>query len=488
MRRNRVLATFGVLCWTAPCLAAQGRWMTIGPSPQRFSEVDTSRITRLGDGTYQIFVQVTTPENQYWGQDRSKGFRRAIEIDEYNCYNVSFRVTGVVAYNKDNGVVANWTALSPTWAVAIPASYAETNIRAFCGFIRAYPGGHSGSVATVSMPIEQRWLIVGNNANLTLRVDTSRLAIADSGYLHVFERDDFAAPQRTISPPISEYSYTVGEQLYDCVQSRRRTLSFTAFNAASQPVVSEPGAGVWVVANPQSVLDHAIRTACAVGPNREMKAASGPHVASTGSAFPVSPSGFLLTNNHVVRECDQVQVHLGSTRYVVAQVVFADDANDIALLKVASPLATAVAVRIGVPVRPGDDVVAVGFPLTGLLADQPNVTTGSVSALAGVGDDSRYLQITSPVQPGNSGGPLFDISGHLIGIVSAKLSYKAGLEASGQIPENVNFALNASVIRSFLDAHSVRYATARSDSAMSKGAVGDRGRQLTFRVDCWASK
>jgi S1-C subfamily serine protease len=66
-------------------------------------------------------------------------------------------------------------------------------------------------------------------------------------------------------------------------------------------------------------------------------------------------------------------------------------------------------------------VVALGYPLSGVLAAETNVSVGNVSALAGIADDSRYLQISAPVQPGNSGRPLLDVSGHLVGIVTAKL-------------------------------------------------------------------
>ena len=161
--------------------------------------------------------------------------------------------------------------------------------------------------------------------------------------------------------------------------------------------------------------------------------------------------------------------------------------NDMAVLKVETTLPGALAIRTGASIRPGDDVVAIGFPLAGLLADQPNVTTGTVSALAGIGNDSRYLQITSPVQPGNSGGPLLDLYGHLVGIVSARLNDSIANKLFGGLPQNVNFALNSSVIRNFLEAHSIPYSAARSDSALSKGQVGSRGRLLTYRVDCWVA-
>ncbi len=73
-------------------------------------------------------------------------------------------------------------------------------------------------------------------------------------------------------------------------------------------------------------------------------------------------------------------------------------------IKNTSTKANAVAkFREGRGIRPGDDIVVVGFPLHGLLTSDPSVTTGNVSALAGPGDDRRYLQITAPVQQGNSG-------------------------------------------------------------------------------------
>jgi Trypsin-like peptidase domain len=76
--------------------------------------------------------------------------------------------------------------------------------------------------------------------------------------------------------------------------------------------------------------------------------------------------------------------------------------------------------RDGKYIRPADPVVVLGFPYAGLLATAPQVTTGAVSALAGLRDDTRYLQLTAPVQPGNSGGPLLDLSGNVVGIVSAR--------------------------------------------------------------------
>ena len=87
-----------------------------------------------------------------------------------------------------------------------------------------------------------------------------------------------------------------------------------------------------------------------------------------------------------------------------------------------------------------------------MLASGGNVVTGNVTALAGLGDDSRFLQISAPVQPGNSGGPLFDRHGNVVGVVVAKLNALKIASATGDIPQNVNFAIKASVAIAFLDA------------------------------------
>ena len=140
--------------------------------------------------------------------------------------------------------------------------------------------------------------------------------------------------------------------------------------------------------------------------------------------------------------------------------------------------------RAGPAIRPGDDVVVVGFPLSGLLADQVNVTTGSVSALAGLHNDNHLLQMSAPVQPGSSGGPLFDLSGNVIGIVVTKLNARLVAEETGDFPQNVNFAIKHGVARRFLELKGLGLQTAQSTGTRSKADVGEVGRAVTVLVEC----
>ncbi len=206
---------------------------------------------------------------------------------------------------------------------------------------------------------------------------------------------------------------------------------------------------------------------------------------SSGSGFVVARGGYVLTNTHVVRGCEALRVRGDSGGSAKATVVALDSADDLALLRADGAPWPAAVFRAGVGPRPGDDVVALGYPLNGLLADQVNVTTGSISALAGMYNDDRALQMSAPVQPGSSGGPLFDASGNVVGVVVTKLNAKVVAEAMGDIPQNVNFAIKGRVARAFLDAQHVGYAEAQSAATKSHADIGEAGRKVTVLVECW---
>jgi hypothetical protein len=205
---------------------------------------------------------------------------------------------------------------------------------------------------------------------------------------------------------------------------------------------------------------------------------------SSGTGFIVNGAGDVLTNDHVVASCDGVQIRSGDGQSRSAAIVVRDDSADLALLHAALSNVSSVTFREDSNIRAGDEVVALGFPLPGMLANQVNVTTGDVSSLAGIGNDSRFLQISAPVQPGNSGGPIFDLSGNLVGVVTAKLNALALANRTGDIAQNVNFALKAYVARDFLDANHVAYATASSERDFKAADVGERNQGAVVLIEC----
>jgi S1-C subfamily serine protease len=169
-----------------------------------------------------------------------------------------------------------------------------------------------------------------------------------------------------------------------------------------------------------------------------------------GTAFFVSKDGKALTNAHVVDRCNQIRVVTGGQE-TTARIVARDDKNDLALLATTGIRPDQLA-SLRLSVRQGEDIVVYGFPLAGLLASGGNATIGNITALAGLANDSRFLQISAPLQPGNSGGPLLDRNGNVVGIVVAKLNALDIASVTGEIPKNVNFAIKASVAAAFLDA------------------------------------
>jgi hypothetical protein len=212
---------------------------------------------------------------------------------------------------------------------------------------------------------------------------------------------------------------------------------------------------------------------------------AGRSIESTGTGFIVSKAGHVLTNHHVVDGCKEIHAQIPAGKVGVTPVVARDPRNDLALVKLSSPVVSVATFRDGRTVRQGDSVVAVGFPLHGLLASGANLTTGTVSALAGLGDDTRFLQITAPVQPGNSGGPLLDLSGNVVGVVVSKLNAVKVAKATGDIPQNVNFAISAAVARGFLDAKGVQYETAPSNKKFEAADVGELAKKFIVVVECW---
>jgi peptidylprolyl isomerase len=207
-------------------------------------------------------------------------------------------------------------------------------------------------------------------------------------------------------------------------------------------------------------------------------------VLSSGSGVVIGAQGEILTNSHVVEDCQEITVKLPLKSTEAAILVTRDQKNDLAVVRINTHPTSVALFREGAPLRAGDTVVALGYPLSGLLATTANLTVGNVSALAGLGDDSRYVQISAPVQPGNSGGPLLDASGHLVGIVTAKLNAARVARFTGDIPQNVNFALKAEVARTILDSKGIAYQGARSEQQLSPADVGDMARPFTVYIEC----
>ena len=211
---------------------------------------------------------------------------------------------------------------------------------------------------------------------------------------------------------------------------------------------------------------------------------SRPELHASGTAFAINTRGEFLTNYHVVEACASVRLRIGGARRD-GSVIANDERNDLAVVRAPPSSAPILRFREGKLIRPADPIVVLGFPYAGLLASTPQVTTGAISALAGLHDDTRYLQLTAPVQPGNSGGPLLDLSGNVVGIVSARINALAVAEKTGTLPENINFAIKSGIIRSFLEANQIEYETAQSSGKLEPADVGELAAKSVAFLECY---
>ncbi|MGY4283489.1 S1-C subfamily serine protease [Bradyrhizobium sp. LM2.7] len=129
-------------------------------------------------------------------------------------------------------------------------------------------------------------------------------------------------------------------------------------------------------------------------------------------------------------------------------------------------------------------VVAIGYPLHGMLTSDLTVTTGIVSSLSGIRNHTGRLQISAAIQAGNSGGPLFDMSGQAAGVVVSKLNALRMIRETGQLTENINFAIKTGALRDFLDNSVVPYQTAEPKGELKATDIAANARPYTMLISC----
>lgn len=304
---------------------------------------------------------------------------------------------------------------------------------------------------------ERYWEGLGASNDGAFDIDIGSIKKINEAVLSVATRhvyaEAIATRQMQAFRLTTQPKYGVTEVLINCNRKVAATTDERIFDKNDRSLkVLHADRLEWQDINKGSIME-AVATAICCGESGKGSAAIcavSPGVSSTsGTGFIVSPEGHIVTNNHVVAGRKHIRTVIGGEKRNLL-VVRADPANDLALLKMQATPPLSVAFREGELTRAGEPVVALGYPLLGVLANEPNVTTGTVSALSGPENDSRLLQFTAPVQQGNSGGPLLDACGNAIGMVAGKLDAMQLAKATGDIPQNVNFALQESMIVHFL--------------------------------------
>ena len=210
--------------------------------------------------------------------------------------------------------------------------------------------------------------------------------------------------------------------------------------------------------------------------------ATSPRESRSGTGFFINESGVLITNSHVVEGCNRLTI-VGATGVMTSAIKVASDKHlDLAALQVPEKT-TGLSLRRDI-LDIGEPILVFGYPLSGLLSSGGIATTGIVSALSGIGDDSNRIQISTPIQPGNSGGSVVDNTGTVVGVVVSKLDAMRMARIIGDVPQNVNFAVSLSSLKAFLAKNKIESTKAINSVPLATTSLVSKVRSQTRKVMC----
>lgn len=169
-----------------------------------------------------------------------------------------------------------------------------------------------------------------------------------------------------------------------------------------------------------------------------------------GTGWPVA-GGFVVTNHHVIAGADAIWIRTANGTKQQARIAADDPNNDLVLLKVENPadLPPALPLASG-PTPVGASVFALGYPEPDIMGGDVKLTSGVISAAAGAHDDPRFYQTSTEIQEGSSGSPLLNMRGQVVGIMTATLDAAKLLKLTGDLPENVNYAIKVVYLKALL--------------------------------------
>lgn len=207
---------------------------------------------------------------------------------------------------------------------------------------------------------------------------------------------------------------------------------------------------------------------------------------SSGTGFFISSAGHIVTNAHVIQRCSTGKVQLSGAATGEADIIATDADNDLALLQ-ADVSAPRVAQLLGTQsnIAKGDEVMVMGYPLDAAMDGQYRVALAEVVGVRGPTGEAQWLQFSSSAQKGNSGGPLLDTSGNVIGVVTGKTEV-TGRDSQGHevTVSQSDIAVNLEILERFLEDHRIRYQQREAYSTMSAGMIESMAKDFIVSLRC----
>ena len=205
-------------------------------------------------------------------------------------------------------------------------------------------------------------------------------------------------------------------------------------------------------------------------------------LSGTGTGFVVNPD-YVVTADHVLDGCNEVAI-VHAHQKTATQAVARDRSNDLGLLRLDKTFLHTAKLRGGRSIRLGERVSNYGYPLFGDISTSATITEGNINNLSGLGNDSTVMQFDAPTQPGNSGGPVLDSSGNVVGVAIYILS-KEYADATGHIAQNVNFAVKSTIVENFLQSNNVPFERADPTEKFDLPDLAEKAETFTVLVECW---
>lgn len=428
-------------------------------------------------------------------------------FDHCSLYRIQSQGFGLGVGYTVHGV---WTigAEAPDWGLTAKESYTATLQVAGTPYTAT---GRALTTRTMGFNVAPELFgELKSGQQLTVSANQKRYTISLDGIEAALQRTRDCVKQyaaaRPAAPPPSTPPAAAGSGLVTAIQSLLTRLGYdpgpvngvaglktNMAISAFQKSLGERGDGL-----PSETVRAQLEKAMAArGPSRGPDAApapaastapprSGPPKAmSAGTGFFIS-GDTVVTNFHVVNGCVDLRLRKNGGDLGQARVLVTSRGDDLAALRVQNQSEAYLKLRVGAPIKPAEPVLVFGYPLADALSSAGNTTLGNVTALSGLRDDSRMIQISAAVQPGNSGGPAVDEAGRLMGVVVSKLNAVAFARLTGDIPQNVNFAIKATTLVNFLEAHGIAYEpadpAARELPATERAA---RAEAASTQIECW---
>lgn len=205
---------------------------------------------------------------------------------------------------------------------------------------------------------------------------------------------------------------------------------------------------------------------------------------ASGTGFFITPN-IVVTNYHVIADAKKVEVTFQNDYTVLAKVLGKDEANDVAILSAEGLEKRVIPLDLGTTnnIKEGEKVYTIGFPLSNDLGTRHKISEGLVNGLSGLKDDPTVFQISIPIQPGNSGGPLITSDGRVIGITSSGINSVYYLRKVGTVPQNVNFAVKSDYILPVLNVVGVNVDRSdKQDKVLDPITIMDIGKSAVVYV------